>query len=44
MPAVKISEDHNGILEDEQSRMEEDVGITPEKKQLVEKAIEELYI
>lgn len=43
MPAVKISDRHNSIIEEEQESMEDEHGFTPRKKELVEKAIEEKY-
>lgn len=43
MPTVRISEEHYNIVEEEIDRMENETGITAEKKQLVENAIEEKY-
>lgn len=43
MPAVKISEWHEQILENEIERIGEEVGVTGTKKELVENAIEEKY-
>lgn len=44
MPTVKISNRHNDILEDRQERLKDHHGFSPQKKQLVEKAIEEEYV
>lgn len=42
-PTVRISSDHNSILEDAQERHEEEHGFSPNKKDMVENAIKETY-
>lgn len=40
MPAVKISEEHDKMLENELDRIKDESGIRGSKKELVEKCIE----
>lgn len=43
MPSVKISEEHDKILEERQDELEEETGVRGTKKSLVEEAIENTY-
>lgn len=43
MPTVKISNEHDQIIKRQQNLHEEDHGIRPDKKQLVENAIAGQY-
>lgn len=44
MPSVKISKQHNQILEEKLDEVEDDVGVRGTKKSLVESAIDEMYV
>lgn len=44
MPSVRISEEHNQMLEEYLDQMEEEIGVRGTKKDVVEKQIEKLNI